>query len=810
MSSGRSFLTHAPEACRRLSRLYPGESQRGVEEAERELGRVRWQNDVDVAAWVVATPLHGAATLAALADDPLSIAGVRLAQVFPELYGLCVPPKVTTYEHQRPDWEERATPLLDRALRALTIAIDPAGELAPPFRSLLTTVLLFADVAKGGTAVQREAWKTRLGVDGAVHNEDSAVILDDVLRRILSKAPLSEDGRWGERAKALCAASGLVGMRLRGEVSRHALAPFHDFLRSEPDGGQELARVWSLVNRCETAAVRAGLWTDELAAAFAEEERAIFLVPSSNRLGGSPLSERIARMRGGALMTRESSKEIEGALDRLALSRLVFEGRMTRCQIWYAEAALGALSLEACVRLLVFWSGVAKKQGIDTQRTWHLDLLGLVPHLRDEDGEPRRYPVRLCETILESTPIERLLDGELGPPPVQSGSIPPPAAQGTNMPSRSSAPPPRSSHQSIAPLISLPGTKGGERALIASFSTNDEASALLSLLAIYEHKTSVAFHTTLKALCDLYALRKDDFDRVANESAYLVTMNAARSDKSRMLDFVVPGTIVEVGPGGGVVLELCAARFPDSRIVGIDASEAVIEAFKTRTKGQTPKYEMIHGDAFELERHFGMGEVSTVIFCSVLHEIFSYVPWGDPKERFRFGSVAAIVRSAFRALKMGGRIVIRDGVAPDDDPRVVEFTSKVWREGLEAFQKNYEPREINFEAIGPMKVKIGARDLFEFLTTFTWGPDSFPYEIREQRAVLPRAEYVNRLIDACASAADGAVAKEVPVPADLASYLQPGYPANIAPHLKIFDGSGKNLVSMPDVNGVWVLEKAPA
>ena len=38
--------------------------------------------------------------------------------------------------------------------------------------------------------------------------------------------------------------------------------------------------------------------------------------------------------------------------------------------------------------------------------------------------------------------------------------------------------------------------------------------------------------------------RKDEYDRVNNEASYLATMNAARSDKSRMLDYAVPGRIV--------------------------------------------------------------------------------------------------------------------------------------------------------------------------------------------------------------------------------------------------------------------------
>lgn len=770
---GHSFLRHAPEAVRRIASHFSEGPQAAIDRAEAALAEVEWHDDVAVAAWVVSTPFHGVVALSLLADEPRSLAAGRVAEVLPELAGLAVPTRATTYEHDGCTHDGRPTPLLDRIIRSLVAADKHAADLDPTGKSLVTVVLLFCDVAKGGSQQQRETWRVRLGVDGTVHNEDSAVILDDVIRRVLGKAPHSEDGRWAERAKVLCAASGLVGMRLRGEVGRDALGDFHDFLKSEPDGGEDTARIWSIVNRCETGAVRRGLWTPALETAFADEEHAILLPPSSRGFSRSPLGERVARMRGGALMTREPVTEVEAALDRLRGGRPVLESRLAKCRIWYAEAALGALSLDAATRLLLHLSGAAVHAGIDTTRPWHLDLLEVVTELRDDEGKPRNYPVRLLETVLDATKTEDLLGGKLTGPA----------------------------------LVSFPSTKGGEHALAVRFEKSPEANALLTLLAIYERKASAAFHQTLKSLCDLYTLRKDDFDRVHNEQAYLVTMNAARSDKSRMLDLVKPGTIVEVGPGGGVVLDLLSERFRGSRIVGLDASKAVVEAHAERTEGKRVGYEMIHGDAFELPAIFGRGEVDTVIFCSVLHEIFSYVAWGDPPKRFCIDAVDAMVGAAFRTLRQGGRILVRDGVMPPDEPRVLDFVDASWREGLDLFAKVYEPREIKYEVLSPSRVRMGARDVYEFLTTYTWGPDSFPYEVREQRAVLPRGEYIARMIEACKKADPEAVAREVPVEPGLAQYLQPGYPEHILPHVRILDGSGEREVPMDPVNGVWAIER---
>ncbi len=806
-ATGLSFLAHAPGARRRIASLAGArpdlvDGAAAVRAAERALAEVPWFDEGAVLAWLLADPFQAAVGLAVLADRPRTLPGERLAEIVPELAGLAVPAAAATYEHDQEAVGpgERPTPLLDHAFRALAIALrrrGGAGDAAPlglpvelpgdpSWRALLTTVLLFADVAKGGDPVLRRAWADRFGVDGAVHNEESALILDDLLRRKLGKVrPFAGEPAWAERATALVAATGLVGMRLRGEIGAHAVGAWQRALAREHETAdrRELGRVWALVNTCDTGAVRTGLWTPALDGAFRTEEAAIaaaaLAAPGDGGAREPSAAERLTRLRAGALFDSADVAVAERALASLGAERRPLEERLAFASLWYAEAALGPLSDEGVARLLALLCGTAARV-LDTSRPWHLDLLGVVPHLRDEKGAPRTYPTRLLEALLEAAPPAALSAGALG-------------------------------EKAGGALVSFPAVKGGQEALIVRLAESDEARALFTLLPIYERKEAAAFHATLKALCDLYDLRKDEFDRVANEASYLATMNAGRSDKARMLDFVVPGTIVEVGPGGGVVLDLLAERFPKSRVVGLDASIAAVAALERKRELETRRWEVIHGDAFRLPEIVGPRSVDTVVYCSVLHEIFSYVPWadrdGDPPQRFRFGSVAALVRATFRALAPGGRIVVRDGVMPADEPRVVAFKDAAWREGLDLFAKSYEARPIPFEVLPDGRVRIRQPDLYEFLTTFTWGPSSFPYEIREQRAVLPRREYVARLLEACAEADPPFRAREVPVPPDLASYLQPGYPANILPHLTIHDATGEREVGLPDVNGVWVIEK---
>src|SRR5438128_1761916 len=71
---------------------------------------------------------------------------------------------------------------------------------------------------------------------------------------------------------------------------------------------------------------------------------------------------------------------------------------------------------------------------IDTGRTWHLDLLGLVNELRDESGTPRRYPVRLLEALLEATKTDRLMQGILGPDRDEASAAPPDTLPDADLP----------------------------------------------------------------------------------------------------------------------------------------------------------------------------------------------------------------------------------------------------------------------------------------------------------------------------------------------------------------------------------------
>jgi len=403
--------------------------------------------------------------------------------------------------------------------------------------------------------------------------------------------------------------------------------------------------------------------------------------------------------------------------------------------------------------------GAARARGIDVSRPWHAQLRPLV-------GKLVGYRLRLVEAALAQRSIRELLAG--------GSSLGPLGALGAR----------------------LSSTVGAD-AIVIDYVDTDESAALVTLLGIYETRSSAAFHQMLKSLCDLYGLRKDEFDRVANEASYLASMNAARTDKQRMLDYVRPGRLVEIGPGGGIVLDLLEARFGDSEIIGVDLSREVIAALEARAKAGRHRWRVVHGAAEALGELVGAGTVDTVVFCSILHEVFSYTP-----PRFAIESVARVVRAAFAALRPGGRIVIRDGVMPPPGTRRIRFVEEGARATFDLYVAQFEGRRIAFRELGERdRVELSSADAMEFLYTYTWGPASFPYEVREQYGVLPYDDYVAALVGWCG---DGA--RAIALPPEQRSYLQPGYRDHLVGKIELTDEHDRP-VELPDSNCLIVIEK---
>jgi SAM-dependent methyltransferase len=778
------------------------------------------------------------AMLESLRGDGAAAACVTAA--FPEVAALAapMPPQV---EHDpgsdRPLLDHIATRLLGRKLLGLerrdrqrfqdqglsqpafdTLAGIAARVLGGGLGPALRAAILHLDIAKTHSAAHRAAWAAR-GIALDVHNEAAAAIL-----RREDRAhgwPLPQV--LGKLAIAWISAHGLAGQHVRGEGPLVMFAPLVAALRDLVPAlsrtlGAPPAEVVGLaldalhvLDACDTAAVREGLLDDALlaqlarvrdqlasvcrAGAWSDPQRALAaLGPELDRPG---LAVRLRALRGARQAAGEPAAAVDAAIAELADAELeLLAPALATCQLWYCEAATGGLSPPAQLRVLAAAVGAARAIGVDVSRPWHAQLQPLVGKLHGTSAAVR-YRLRLVEAALAGTSIRTLLTG--------AGRIGP-----------------------LGTLSARLAHPTDPDAIVIDYADTEESTALITLLALYETRSQVAYHTMLKALCDLYGLRKDEFDRVANEANYLTAMNAARSDKERMVELVKPGRIVEIGPGGGVVLDLLEQRFPSSEIIGVDVSREVVDALAHRARARGSRWRIVQGAAEQLgelvgapvdERSEAMGGadpagsaggaggnaprgIDSVVFCSILHEVYSYT-----EPRFSLASVERVIRAAFAVLRRGGRIVIRDGVMPPPGTRHLALIAPDAQSTFALYVDQFEGRRIDHRELagppGTRRVELSTADAMEFLYTYTWGPASFPYEVRELYGILRYDDYVAHLVAWCGGRE---AVRVVELPPALRSYLQPGYRDHLDGKVALTDEHDRP-VELPDSNCLIVIEK---
>ncbi|MFN7135484.1 MAG: methyltransferase domain-containing protein, partial [Myxococcales bacterium] len=118
--------------------------------------------------------------------------------------------------------------------------------------------------------------------------------------------------------------------------------------------------------------------------------------------------------------------------------------------------------------------------------------------------------------------------------------------------------------------------------------------------------------------------------------------------------WVLPGRVVDKGCGTGKLMEALTRQFPASAFVGVDLSREFLRRSDQNTYA-SDDVTLVFGDASDVQVE--PGTATTVLFASIMHEIYTY-------NGYDLGHVDRALRSAARELKPGGRVIIRDGVSP--------------------------------------------------------------------------------------------------------------------------------------------------
>ena len=278
-------------------------------------------------------------------------------------------------------------------------------------------------------------------------------------------------------------------------------------------------------------------------------------------------------------------------------------------------------------------------------------------------------------------------------------------------------------------------------------------------------------------------------------------MNTVRnSTKLTILDYIVGNKIVDVGSGGGILLDEIEKRYPKKEIIGTDISQNVIELLNKKKMDENHNWTPIKHNF--VDSVFST-KVDTIIFSSIIHEIYSYSDIGNGK--FDKKTIKQALSNAVKSLKDGGRIIIRDGIVTASNERMrINFKTE---DGFVCFQEflndfkgmdflpyNIKCSELNYNKLSVITdINYGR----EFLYTYTWGKESYPHEVQECFGYYTLDDFYD-------------VFEELGMQVIVAkSFLEEGYKTHLDPLVEIFNETIGNNVPMqfPDSNCIIVAEK---
>lgn len=543
-----------------------------------------------------------------------------------------------------------------------------------------------------------------------------------------------------EIISTLVGTHGYVGQYIRGETllsENLNIKKLYTFLNKD-----KLKHLLVVLNKCIIQAV-----SEELYINIKDEVNEVIDKILSDDYKELSNIDRIKRLRKTSISNGELIPNLDVDLSKVLSKNL-----------WYIEPATVDLSYDEFIKLLFISGEIADKYEVE-----HISFEKIMNELYYDLKDSKKvniYKKRIIEKLLNSIDIDNFNESSL-------------------------------KDENICIDYEVDNNM-----LFLEFKFSDIAEKLIDFCVVSEGKGAI-YEKAIIMLYDLFELRRDAYDRFNNESEYLETMNGSIDFKSKLIDYTVGNSIVDIGPGGGALLDLLEERLPNKNIYGVDISTNVINTLNMKKVKENRTWEVIEGNALDLEKTFKKGSIDTIILSSIVHELFSYIEFEG--KRYNYDTLRVGFKSMFNVLPEGGRIIIRDGVmtAPTNQKRIIKFKDELGLKFLKQYAKDFKGREISYEIININTVKMPINDAMEFLYTYTWGEDSYSHEIEEQFGYFTPNGYINFLKETLGD--DFKIVK-------CEHYLQEGYSEHLLDKIEFYDESF-NEVSLPDSTIVLVIEK---
>lgn len=598
---------------------------------------------------------------------------------------------------------------------------------------LVEETLKWSEVAKTGSKKDRKRWLDNK-YDLFCHNIGSSEIYNETNDNIV--------------VSTLIKTHGLVGQYIKGEVNFSKNLPLYELVKNNYISINRLREVLQILNRCIIEAVSKELYIK------IETSVNKIIEDILNNKTNKELDFKIKLERLNASLS-ESDLEYIDKLNLIYTSKI--QSLFDNFELWYYDGALKEFNIRDQIKILLY---IYENKLEDTKYLTFESFMHSMYIDYKEKREINIYKKRIIENFLKDISLEDIINHNINPNPHIDFNI-----------------------------------KKVNKTLVFNFKFSIQAKKLIEFCEVACTSNSL-YQKATYMLYDLFGFRKDAYDRFYNEIDYLNTMNNSLKQKAVILDYIVGNSVLDVGPGGGALLDLIEKKMPNLDIKGIDLSENVINELTKKKLKESHIWNIIKGDALNLSKYFENNSIDTIIYSSIIHELYSYIPYNGKK--FNKETIKVALKEAYSILSIGGRIIIRDGImsSPVNSYRIIEFNDKEDIKKLDRYINDFKGRTITYEKINDNTVKMLINDAMEFLYTYTWGEDSYPLEVQEQFGYFTLEEYISFIKENLPNS------KII----ESKSYLQKGYEENLLPKINFYD-ENMNVVSLPDSTSIIVIEK---
>lgn len=295
-------------------------------------------------------------------------------------------------------------------------------------------------------------------------------------------------------------------------------------------------------------------------------------------------------------------------------------------------------------------------------------------------------------------------------------------------------------------------------------------------------------------------------DRSLNQQPtdlYYDRMGTATDDKAVLLEWLIPGSAADVGCADGSLTRRIAAHPDISLVYGYDLDgDALVRAIKQPIRAGSAPIRWRNGDTSWMELDtIALGKkqaFDNVVLCSVLHEIHSYAP---VEQQRSFAAFHAAIDDAVGVLAPGGRLLVRDGVMPEQPDKLAHLVAP-HAEGVDLVERYLDlvpfPHLREVTRLDENRWECSRHTAAEILLTVNWGEQSLPRESQEQYMLATLGGYTDLVVH------------DRPVElVHMQSYIQAGYLEHLvegSDPWRLLDASTGSSW-FPHTNAIWVFEK---